>query len=373
MDSGSLWARLRGFLEPENAGGVAALMGASMVPGVGEALDVADIAAGIQDRDPVRVGIGALAAALPFVSSVGIRGLLKSPKKIRAYHGSPHDFDKFDISKLSTGEGHQAYGTGLYFAENKRVGEEYKRVLGGPDKYKYNDIEMPEPFNAYINLGYDPTDAVYAAREDLRRSIDDNLKQIKYLQSDLKDTVESEKVLGKSSYKNQLMKHIDNRIYMHYKLEKQLSELKGVKKINMDDLHVIPGPGKLYTVDINADPDTFFDLDKRIGQQSPHIRDVFRRDTWMSNKRPMRTYFAHGDRYGNMSRGIPWLFRNAYAKTGNGKEIADAMREHGVSGFRYLDQFSRQGKDPMMTRNYVVFDPDIIDIVDKRKSGGIVR
>ena len=37
---------------------------------------------------------------------------------IRAYHGSPHDFDKFDLSKIGTGEGAQAYGHGLYFAEN---------------------------------------------------------------------------------------------------------------------------------------------------------------------------------------------------------------------------------------------------------------
>ena len=36
---------------------------------------------------------------------------------IRAYHSSPHDFDKFDLSKIGTGEGAQsATGTWLYFA-----------------------------------------------------------------------------------------------------------------------------------------------------------------------------------------------------------------------------------------------------------------
>src|SRR5262245_55132228 len=31
---------------------------------------------------------------------------------IRAYHGSPHDFERFDASKIGTGEGAQSYGHG---------------------------------------------------------------------------------------------------------------------------------------------------------------------------------------------------------------------------------------------------------------------
>ena len=48
---------------------------------------------------------------------------------IRAYHGSPHDFDKFDLSKIGTGEGAQAYGHGLYFAENEGVAKGYRDAL----------------------------------------------------------------------------------------------------------------------------------------------------------------------------------------------------------------------------------------------------
>lgn len=46
---------------------------------------------------------------------------------IRAFHGSPYDFDKFDASKIGTGEGAQAYGHGLYFAQNQSVAQEYKK------------------------------------------------------------------------------------------------------------------------------------------------------------------------------------------------------------------------------------------------------
>lgn len=52
---------------------------------------------------------------------------------ITAYHGSPHTFDKFDMSKIGTGEGAQAYGHGLYFAESPQVANEYKKALGGSE------------------------------------------------------------------------------------------------------------------------------------------------------------------------------------------------------------------------------------------------
>ncbi len=45
------------------------------------------------------------------------------------YHGSPHKFDKFDLSKIGTGEGAQAYGHGLYMAESPEVAKEYARRL----------------------------------------------------------------------------------------------------------------------------------------------------------------------------------------------------------------------------------------------------
>jgi hypothetical protein len=49
---------------------------------------------------------------------------------IRAYHGSPHDFDAFDASKIGGGEGAQAFGHGLYFAGNENVAKSYRDALG---------------------------------------------------------------------------------------------------------------------------------------------------------------------------------------------------------------------------------------------------
>ena len=47
------------------------------------------------------------------------------------YHGSPHKYDKFDASKIGTGEGAQAYGHGIYTAENPGIAQGYADRLGG--------------------------------------------------------------------------------------------------------------------------------------------------------------------------------------------------------------------------------------------------
>lgn len=48
------------------------------------------------------------------------------------WHGSPHKFDKFDSSKIGTGEGAQAYGHGLYLAESPEVAGQYAKNIMGP-------------------------------------------------------------------------------------------------------------------------------------------------------------------------------------------------------------------------------------------------
>ena len=63
-------------------------------------------------------------------------------KGIRAYHSSPHDFDRFDSSKIGTGEGAQTEGHGLYFAEAEPVAQRYRddfsRNRGAATTYEVN-------------------------------------------------------------------------------------------------------------------------------------------------------------------------------------------------------------------------------------------
>lgn len=64
-----------------------------------------------------------------------------------AWHGSPHDFDTFDLGAIGTGEGNQAHGWGLYFAKKKSVSRNYQKVLSkrlGTTNPKLFKVEIPD-------------------------------------------------------------------------------------------------------------------------------------------------------------------------------------------------------------------------------------
>jgi len=48
-----------------------------------------------------------------------------------AFHGTPHDVDRFSLQRIGTGEGNQAFGWGLYFASKREVADFYRRNLAG--------------------------------------------------------------------------------------------------------------------------------------------------------------------------------------------------------------------------------------------------
>ena len=78
----------------------------------------------------------AAAAKAPQIASAMIKGgeNLAVPRTLNpqtgaiVYHGSPHKFDKFDSSKIGTGEGAQAYGHGLYLADHPEVAKGYSAI-----------------------------------------------------------------------------------------------------------------------------------------------------------------------------------------------------------------------------------------------------
>ncbi|MDE2102714.1 MAG: hypothetical protein KGL39_36050 [Patescibacteria group bacterium] len=78
---------------------------------------------------------------------------------LTVWHGSPHTFTKFDSSKIGTGEGAQAYGYGIYFAESPEVAQRYQEALqhkgyssliqNGP-----NDYSVIAPDGTEVSRGY---------------------------------------------------------------------------------------------------------------------------------------------------------------------------------------------------------------------------
>lgn len=82
-------------------------------------------------------GMGAKGPSLAQIAERSVREPGMAQAGMIAYHGTPHRFaptpdnelGAFDMSKLGTGEGAQAYGHGLYLAGDKAVGQMYQKAL----------------------------------------------------------------------------------------------------------------------------------------------------------------------------------------------------------------------------------------------------
>ena len=145
-----------------------------------------------------------------------------------AWHGSPHDFDEFDLGAIGTGEGNQAHGWGLYFAKDKKIAENYRDILGANSieivtektKYKINedaewyDEKTGNVINDENPLSMALTEIAEVGSNDkaiksLHKFIDSKKgKNTQFVISQTKRAVEAIKLLKESKFTKQEWKSI---------------------------------------------------------------------------------------------------------------------------------------------------------------------
>lgn len=145
-----------------------------------------------------------------------------------AWHGSPHNFDEFDLGAIGTGEGNQAHGWGLYFAKDKKIAENYRDILGANSieivtektKYKINedaewyDEKTGNVINDENPLSMALTEIAEVGSNDkaiksLHKFIDSKKgKNTQFVISQTKRAVEAIKLLKESKFTKQEWKSI---------------------------------------------------------------------------------------------------------------------------------------------------------------------
>lgn len=245
---------------------------------------------------------------------------------IRAYHGSPHKFDEFDIRKIGTGEGAQAYGRGLYFADNEDIAKYYRNKLT-EDSFVTPEGTLWSPeslqhLNVRVAARRNPEDLDVAIQrgEDLLQNAPTAIRDL--LESDL----------------NAL---------------RTLRDAGGVSR----------NPGYMYEVDLNADPRDFLNWDLPLSQQSREVRESIRSASPSTFEYVQSIPGKYGDAGG-------FIYDDIVDQLGGHENARLALMQAGIPGTRYLDAGSRGVGG---TYNYAVFDPEIIDIQRRYAQGGLAE
>lgn len=267
--------------------------------------------AGLDTRDPIarmmlRSGIGQTEAQTSRLWDLASQAT-NFAGGIRAFHGSPHDFDRFRMDRIGTGEGAQAYGHGLYFAQSEDVARSYRDALG------WKGMDWDDPRNV--------------AGFWLQANRNDPARAIRYLESALPSAGQNRPTV-----------------------ERAIDLLRGGGGVP-----TTPHAGRMYEVNLNVDPNRLLNWDAPLSRQSGEVQDAVNRV---------------GRAVGSpLDRVTDDMQRVDYAPLVRDPQSVAALRDAGVPGIRYLDQGSRMTGDG--TRNYVMFDDSLIEILRKYGFAGL--
>jgi hypothetical protein len=242
-----------------------------------------------------------------------------------AYHGSPHDFDAFDSSKIGTGEGYQTFGHGLYLADAEKTAQTYRDRLSDVNQFT-NDQGPIVPKTAAEKTA---------------------LAKFTELHADLGSP---EEAMG--------------RAYDYLKG----APLKALENWWSHGGITPDSAGHMYEVQVNADPARFLDWDKKVSQQPPEVQAALAPHVQNSINQGMTIGsdpldFTGEEAYGAGQSVMPSFAYGPGGEDSSAAEMSATLNKAGIPGIRFLDAASRGSGTG--TKNTVVFDPSILSIMRK--------
>ena len=299
-----------------------------------------------------------------------------------AWHGSPYDFDEFDLGSIGGGLGTQAFGWGLYFTENKNVAEKYKVERKSKNKFTLNGNDIPIEYAPVIEqifgginvennkesllnrlvLNRDAEqsnlDLVAKNLNELDGVLDFITQNSKFainklptlvdnkfermatvILNDAKTKAKSDNKRVNKEYLFDVIEELQKRYNKHYIFYNDIVLKNSYLIDNIDNFEVtsVYKP-TLYNVEI-PDTDTMLDYSKPINEQSEYVLNKIKQlDPTDINKTGKEFYNDLSERLGGD--------KNASLK----------LNELGIKGIKYKHGLSH---------NFVVFDDKAIKVIEK--------
>ena len=319
-----------------------------------------------------------------------------------AWHGTPHDFDAFDLGAIGTGEGLQAHGWGIYAAKNQNVSKGYReRLTKKGTEVLYNSIplykqtgdlqrafEVADVVGSWLGVDVGSSGWFDKVVKKLQKVIDSTRKEIEesdavisaYEENRFISPEKLKALVSPHGYVSRLIERHpfaaetagdlrEHREFLAGELEHYEDGLRLLGLIQADKVKVKENKGVLYEVEI-PENDVLLDEDKPFEYQTPFVQEKLLElfQNLLEQRTPQWLMDTHefGDsvRDGSMAK--------EYVSDATGKEIYDtlidifdktpkeaslALNNVGIKGITYV---GRQDG-----RCFVVFDDKAISIINK--------
>ena len=279
-----------------------------------------------------------------------------------AWHGSPHDFDTFDLGAIGTGEGNQAHGWGLYFAKDKKVSDLYRRELSlihDVDKGTLFKVDVPD-----TKTMIDEQQSLNILSKETKQSLNAAINALpeqekevfinEYTNSPLFNHYAKKEIDELGSKFNQLDteynllkdKYLDKYIEGELNTITQRTINRLAEKYNIDLKALKENPSSIKDVKNQLDT-MWFNAFTEYGMASKKYREIY----WGKYKEDFSTLLNDSGINGRD-------FYLALSKAlGGAKKASEHLNEYGVKGITYVGE--QDG------RCYVVFDDKAIKVIEK--------
>lgn len=264
----------------------------------------------------------------------------------RAWQGSPHLFDKFALSAIGTGEGAQAHGWGLYFAQVRAIGEKYRTAL-----LQNRITEVSVGGKKYTKRG------LFSFFGEDQKPIDGALRHAVFFLSRNKNKTEAIKGLRASyvaaketspGYAQQLVQAI------------KIVQSKDTKKIQSGSKN-----GQLYEVEI-PENDVLLDEQKPFSEQPSRVQQALKK---LAKDRvdflgdySLQEAIDENNTGGSMYDLLVLRLKDLWQQLGDtsganpAEYVSKELNEYGVKGITYNGRQDGQC--------YVIFDDKAVDILN---------
>lgn len=299
---------------------------------------------------------------------------------IIVFHGSGSDFDRFELSKIGTGEGNQAFGRGLYFTDLEDIAKFYRDAMGAGKEVTYKGRKLKDVDSETMSV--EEHLAVMVGQQDTKEAMRiladremttarKNLAAVEQAISDFEMNPEAYplKIFGMSV-------DMEKALEVKQFNQSRIDAATEVEK-NIDSISAKPA-GKVYQAKLKVDPKKLLDYDKPIAAQNSFVRGKIKELVQEINLDDAVNLgfdpFEMGEEAALQAARESMLdsevltflntWRDIRGVEGAAEELLD---KYGIKGIKYKAMQGAGARNVPETgaQNYVIFDDQLIEIMKK--------